>query len=242
MSCLLLRLAAPMQSWGTQSRFTERDAGREPSKSGVVGLLCAALGVDRADEDGIRPLAELKMAVRIDHDGIISRDYQTAGGGDIPGVKKYGVLKSEGKVGETVVSNRYYLADAEFHVALEGPDELLRQIHHALLNPHWPLYLGRKAFPPEAPLSLGVKEGDCPSVLQAVPWRQRSLKTPKDKLRMVIECEPDEGVARMDLPVSFIKHDRCFRLRYVKSQLIDGFPIDDGKEERNVSLASHAKS
>ena len=43
MSVLLLRLAGPMQAWGTQSRFTVRDTGLEPSKSGVIGLLCAAL-------------------------------------------------------------------------------------------------------------------------------------------------------------------------------------------------------
>ena len=47
MNTLLLRLAGPMQSWGTQSRFTIRDTGYEPSKSGVIGLLCAALGKPR---------------------------------------------------------------------------------------------------------------------------------------------------------------------------------------------------
>ena len=47
MSVLLMRLAGPMQSWGTQSRFGHRDTGTEPSKSGVIGLLCAALGWPR---------------------------------------------------------------------------------------------------------------------------------------------------------------------------------------------------
>ena len=44
---LLLRLAGPMQSWGLESRFDQRDTGREPSKSGVLGLICAALGKPR---------------------------------------------------------------------------------------------------------------------------------------------------------------------------------------------------
>jgi len=43
MPTLLLRLAGPMQSWGLSSRFTIRDTSLEPSKSGVLGLLCAAL-------------------------------------------------------------------------------------------------------------------------------------------------------------------------------------------------------
>ena len=49
MSVLLMRLAGPMQSWGTRSRFSNRDTGLEPSRSGVIGLLCAALGRPREE-------------------------------------------------------------------------------------------------------------------------------------------------------------------------------------------------
>lgn len=47
MPTLLLRLVGPMQSWGTTSRFDQRDTGKDPSKSGVIGLLAAAMGIDR---------------------------------------------------------------------------------------------------------------------------------------------------------------------------------------------------
>ena len=57
MKTLLMRLAGPMQSWGTQSQFRERDTGLEPSKSGVIGLLCAALG--RPREESVADLAAL---------------------------------------------------------------------------------------------------------------------------------------------------------------------------------------
>ncbi|MGH9945529.1 MAG: type I-E CRISPR-associated protein Cas5/CasD, partial [Pyrinomonadaceae bacterium] len=87
---LLLRLAGPMQSWGAQSRFREREAGREPSKSGVVGLLCAALGKPRDEGNGddgngdkfpaLARLAALRMGVRVDREGALLRDYHTAGG------------------------------------------------------------------------------------------------------------------------------------------------------------------
>ena len=80
MPTLLLRLTGPMQSWGTASRFSERDTGPEPSKSGVLGLLCAALGVDRADWDRLNPLTFLRMGVRHDRPGIPRYDYQTAAG------------------------------------------------------------------------------------------------------------------------------------------------------------------
>lgn len=44
MSTLLLRLAGPLQAWGTESKFETRRTEREPTRSGVVGLLMAALG------------------------------------------------------------------------------------------------------------------------------------------------------------------------------------------------------
>ena len=44
MATLLLRLAAPLQAWGADSKFETRKTAREPTKSGVIGLLAAALG------------------------------------------------------------------------------------------------------------------------------------------------------------------------------------------------------
>lgn len=57
MSTLLLRLAAPLQSWGIDSKFDIRRTGREPSKSGVIGLICAALGIKR-DAGGYTTIPE----------------------------------------------------------------------------------------------------------------------------------------------------------------------------------------
>jgi CRISPR system Cascade subunit CasD len=64
---LLIPCVGPMQSWGTRSRFQERDTEREPSKSGLIGLICAALGRDR--NETVEDLAALKMAVRVDREG-----------------------------------------------------------------------------------------------------------------------------------------------------------------------------
>lgn len=55
MATLLLRLAAPLQSWGSDSKFETRKTDREPTKSGVVGLLAAALGLRRDDTEGLAP-------------------------------------------------------------------------------------------------------------------------------------------------------------------------------------------
>ncbi len=76
MSTLLLRLAAPLQSWGVASKFDTRDTAREPTKSGVIGLLAAALG--RSRTESLDDLKELRFGVRIDQPGTFLRDFHTA--------------------------------------------------------------------------------------------------------------------------------------------------------------------
>ena len=80
MSTLLLRLAAPMQAWGSDSRFEVRRTGREPTKSGVIGLLAAALGRSRADS--VADLCRLRLGVRVDQEGRLLRDFHTAHQGE----------------------------------------------------------------------------------------------------------------------------------------------------------------
>jgi len=105
MATLLLRCAGPMQSWGVSSRFEVRDTAQEPTKSGVIGLLCAALG--RARSEPIDDVAAMTMAVRVDQAGRVERDYHTAGSSGH--VMKTGALKLD-----SILSSRYYLADAAF--------------------------------------------------------------------------------------------------------------------------------
>lgn len=223
MSVLLLRLAGPMQSWGVQSRFTVRDTGLEPSKSGVVGLLCAALG--RCRDEPVADLAALKMGVRVDQEGTMARDYHTAGKG--------GILKASGKVERKnlVVSTRYYLADARFLVGLEGDDlDLLTQLHAALRDPHWPLYLGRKAFVPGEPVWL--PDGLQPDralleALQAYPWTGHDSKKHPDQVRLVLE-DPDGPEVRPDQPLSFA--ERRFAPRRVRTRFISVLPVPEEEE------------
>ena len=75
MSTLLLRFAAPLQAWGTDSKFDIRRTDREPSKSGVTGLLAAALG-RRRDAD-LSDLCSLRFGVRTDREGRLIRDFHT---------------------------------------------------------------------------------------------------------------------------------------------------------------------
>ena len=195
MPTLLLRLVGPMQSWGVQSNFTVRDTGLEPSKSGIVGLLCAALGRQRDAE--IDDLAALRMGVRVDREGQMAGDYHTA----------QNVLKAAGGIKKTEVSRRYYLADARFLVGLEGDDlALFRKLHDALAAPYWPLYLGRKAFVPGEPVWL--KDGLCAhkslrAALRDYPWLGHLHPDDRPpRLRLVLE-DPAGSEVHPDQPVSF---------------------------------------
>lgn len=221
---LLLRLAGPLQSWGTQSRFSVRDTGLEPSKSGVIGLLCAALG--RPREAPVADLAALRMGVRVDREGQLKVDYHTAGGWHLRRDQGYGVPLPDGKGHRTVVSQRYYLADADFLVGLEGPRPLLEQLDAAVRRPRWQLCLGRKSFTPGAPVQIGVVDDDLEVALSQHPWlgaEQAHMRRPADaptKLRVVIE--PADGVGsetRMDVPLSFA--ERRFTTRTVNDKRIE---------------------
>jgi CRISPR system Cascade subunit CasD len=174
------------------------------------------MGRDR--KQSLDDLVEIKMGVRVDREGILSKDYHTAGGGKING-QDYGVIKASGGKGDTVVSHRYYLSDAEFYVALEGDIDLLKKLHKALHDPVWPIYLGRKAFVPELPVCCGIKEGSIEEILRKIPWRMRHRDKEKPEiLRLVLECGYGEGATRMDIPRSFDIFDRHYDPRYVKTE------------------------
>ncbi|EPH04076.1 CRISPR-associated protein cas5/casd, subtype I-e [Propionibacterium sp. oral taxon 192 str. F0372] len=154
MSVLLLRLAGPMQAWGVKSRFTVRGTELAPSKSGILGMLAAAIGRRRTDP--IEDLLQLGFGVRKDQPGNVIRDFHTA-------------RSLDGKV-SMPLSERYYLADAVFLAGVEGDTSLLEGIHEALGNPAFPLYLGRRSCPPTHPVSLGLRTASLLDALRAEPW------------------------------------------------------------------------
>ncbi len=161
-----------MQSWGTSSRFDQRDTGKEPSKSGVIGLLAAALGIERENWTDLVPLTHLSMAVRHDRPGVPRRDYQTAGC-----AASDNIIKADGTMSKDgVVSQRFYIADGVFLVGVEGSDRpLLETAHAKLKNPVWPLALGRKSYVPSEPIWIenGLADAPLQNVLARWPWRRR---------------------------------------------------------------------
>jgi len=216
MTTLLLRLAGPMQSWGTQSRFTNRDTGLEPSKSGVIGLLCAALG--RPRDAPLDDLNALRMGVRVDQPGSMRMDYHTAGA--------YAPKSGAYPPGHmAVISPRYYLADANFLVGLEGSAGHLQMIDAALQRPQWQMYLGRKAFVPGLPVRLpdappwgpGLRATSLEESLHQYPLMDRygEVSNRPSQVRMVLDAtEGDGSEVRQDVPLNFAQ--RLFGARHVR--------------------------
>lgn len=199
-----------MQAWGDASRFTQRLTDTAPTKSGVVGLLAAARGLRRTDP--LEELLAIRFGVRIDQPGRIERDLQTA-------------RTADGKHAFPL-TDRYYLTDAAFVAAVNGPPELIAALEYAVQHPVFPLYLGRRSCVPQEPLCLGVRQAPIWPALADEPWhaarwwRIRQAKTVDLEVRIDREAAPaaihtDWRTSVKDAPVSFDPRLRQWRAREV---------------------------
>ncbi len=198
MATLLLRLAAPLQSWGSSSKFEIRTTEKMPTKSGVVGMLAAALGL-RRDADLAR-LNALKFGVRADREGEDITDFHMA--------------HSEKS---SYVTYRHYLCDAVFLAGLEGEEELLKELEVALQNPQFPLFLGRRSCPPTLPVVMGIRNLPLETAL-----RKEAPLTEKHENLLRIQIETDNSDAGMiqDMPISFNPARRVYGYRRIREDFV----------------------
>jgi CRISPR system Cascade subunit CasD len=235
MGTLLLELAGPLQSWGTDGRFTERATGHEPSKSGIVGLLASALG--RRRTEAVDDLARLRMGVRVDQPGVYERDFQTMH-------QRTWDKQAERWVrgGDSKLSNRSYLADAVFVVGVEMEDSALDAFAEALLHPAFPLYLGRRSCPPASRVLIAAcPEVSLASALADEPWhasasyrrvRARRGLASLPRLEIVRDEAPDDDASLpretvRDVPVSFSPEHREYGWRTVVREYVSAHDTDN---------------
>ncbi|WP_308218308.1 type I-E CRISPR-associated protein Cas5/CasD [Streptomyces hygroscopicus] len=248
---LLLRLAGPLQSWGSRSAFNRRETNGEPTKSGVIGLLAAAAG--HARQEPLDELLPLRLGIRVDQPGTLLRDYHTVSdyrGRPLPqaGVSAKGLQKPTSPAKHTHVTTRYYLQDAVFLAAITGPRDLLHTLDEAVRAPAFPLALGRRSCPPTQPLSRGLREGNLEDVLREEPWqasrrareqyaaqcgREHGLDRPLYPARIdrsVTIEDPQGDDVLHDSPMSFDPYARSFTSRRVRHgwlRIPTGFPQPD---------------
>ena len=237
--CLVLRLAGPMQSWGSHSQFNRRETDDQPTKSGIIGLLAAALGRRRADP--IEDLLDLRLGVRTDQPGSLLRDYHTVSdyrGVPLPSaaVNARGIQKPTAPAKYTHVTQRYYLQDAVFVAAVCGPHDLLTALAAAVRSPAFPLALGRRSCVPTQPLIVPQEgdgaeaghadlwPGDPRTVLDRVPWQASPAHANQVQAATVDlpatvdnhDGNPHGADVRVDLPRSFDPLRRGFTARAVQ--------------------------
>lgn len=227
---LLLRLSAPLQSWGSESVYDNRETDYMPTKSGVTGMLAAALGRKRGEP--LDDLSRLRFGVRVDLQGTKLKDFQ---------------ITHMGAKLNANLSNRAYLSDSIFLAGLECDEiKVLENLVCALSHPIYSLCLGRRSCPPTQPLILGIRSRDLYQALYEeewlVPqWRRKSVFRFAEKfcLRIVLEDirEPEQKDARepvhegsrvsvvkdartltlkKDVPLSFSPLKREYGYRYIK--------------------------
>lgn len=231
--CLVLRLAGPLQSWGSSSQFNRRETDNAPTKSGVIGLLAAAEGRRRGDP--IADLVGLRFGVRVDQEGSMLRDYHTVS--DFRGrpllaakVDAKGRQKLTSPTKHTGVTQRFYLQDASFLAVVQGRREMLEGLADAVRSPGFPLALGRRSCVPAQPLLVtgplgAVWEGSLDRVIRDVPWQVSSVEIKRRRcreglgptVRLAATVEDDAGDdVRADVPRSFAQQRRGFSVRRVR--------------------------
>lgn len=227
---LVLRLAAPLQSWGTSSRHNYRNTAIEPSKAGVIGLLSAAQGMHRGAD--LSDLKSLTFAVRADQPGRVITDFHTVSaldGSPLPSAKvnAKGVQAPTSPKKYTYVTRRQYLEDAVYVAMVEGDVEFVEVLAEAVRRPVYPLFLGRRSCVPSEPLIIPSESGSlwrehAEELLQTVPWQagraargDRKSSGPTVTVTATIDDpEGDDLVA--DVPLNFAPGQRGFSARRIR--------------------------
>lgn len=204
---LILRLEGALQGWDASSKWDERGAGDFPTKSGVVGLLGCALGLERGSPELVQLNEAVTMVVRADRRGERVIDFQTVTGSPL--------RNAEGKpksTGNTIISRRSYLQDACFTVFLSVDTEWHGRLTDALRAPKWCVYLGRKTCVPSRPVLECVDPpfAGLSEALYAYPPAARAVYP------MDFETEePDDSLNSFTRADSLVAADRGFARRRV---------------------------
>lgn len=221
---LLLWLEAPLQSWGFDSKFGRRDTIAFPTKSGVMGLICSAMGAGGEEVELLREFSDLRQTVisfvraKKTSDRLLGyqreiplRDFQMVGSGyddEDPWENLMIPKMSNGKKpvwSGTKMTYRYYLQDAAFAVVLEIPPNKTEVIRDCLINPVWDLYLGRKSCTPTDFIYRGIFEHESEAIQKAISIAEEKHRVEDFRVLqgVLIDAEANEVLTLNDVPVQF---------------------------------------
>ncbi len=212
-------LESPMQAWGASSRFGRRDTLPHPTKSGVLGMVAAALGIDKFstnEAEQLAPLRELKLntyavpKVNRWGDNLPTgrlQDFHTIGGGyDKTNANEKPHIPCKAAPPHppfgTVITRRDYLTDARFLVILSGDSETLKRVNLALRSPVWGSWLGRKCCIPSVPIQPVLNDNIELAAHKAM--EKASVKPqPLDNFDRYLEQDSPESFLQRDQPKAY---------------------------------------
>jgi CRISPR system Cascade subunit CasD len=206
---LVLQLRGVMQSWGTHTYEDFRPSSIFPTRSALIGLLGACMGIER---DDIESRERLHQTLSI---SIVSVNPQK-----IRKVEDFHTVRDARKVDgkprkDAIISKREYLCDANFLLFVSvknGIEFSLAEIENAVKKPVFTPFLGRKSCPITEPLFKQYIETT--SITDAIKeiTREANILYAEDKL-----AESSEYQIR-DIPVK--SNVRQFEKRsvYILSQ------------------------
>lgn len=218
MMTLLLWLEAPLQSWGYDSRYNRRDTLTFPTRSGILGLLCCAMGRGGEQKkwlETMRPYGQTilsfprcyKNSVKIQP---LLRDFHMVGSAYDKNDTWQDMLipkKSDGgrPVGSgAILTHRYYIQDMAFACLLEIPDDLAGEIRIGLETPVWQIYLGRKNCIPTAPVYRGFWDSEKEAEDEAMKLAKEFGRRLSTKILHGEHHDEDgEVIILNDVPLSF---------------------------------------
>ena len=225
---LAFLIDAPLQSWGASSKFQRRETEGWPTKSALIGVLAAALGIDKHAPDEaarIASLAALCFSVfRWPKTVPVTRlaDFHTIGGGydkTSPVEKLHIPCKAgDGSPFGTVITRRTYLTDARFIALFQGDQATLEAASAALLDPVWGVWFGRKTCIPAEPLSPVIAD----SPREALATLMQRLGTdPSDipQLEGMTESPGPGTFHQADQPIAFGQHHGAIPTAYLSRSI-----------------------
>lgn len=204
-----------MQAWGASSRFTRRDTLPHPTKSGILGMMAAAMGIDKfadAEAKKLAPLQALRLCTyavpklnRWKKPLPVGRlqDFHTIGGG----YDKKHILHVPKRASgthnlNTVITRRDYLTDARFLVTLSGKEQILQDIATAIQTPIWGTWLGRKCCIPATPIQPTI-DTDRNRAAQLIFEKAKIPFQALENYDRYLEKDSPESFLQLDQPVAY---------------------------------------
>ena len=222
MQVLLLTFYAPLSAWGDHgARTTLRGSWSRPTRTATLGIVAAALGIERSAHESHLALHQwLGFAVRVDATGGSMMDYHTFHAG-IGNHVQFARTRRDEVAGpiKTSITYREYRTDGLHTVALwakEGSPWSLKEIREAILRPQWMLYLGRRACVPALPLNPAIVDAeDIPAAFAQRPALPNKIVA---NLNLTLDRYP---VIAADVDAPGVKTSRVEQRR-------DGYHFTDG--------------